>query len=121
MGITDKKMNMDNRSRTKEFTQISPYFGYTFEDKPSCLNVNGAIYSPAYDDPVSKMSLTKMRQNLFCLNNPKTFKETNKGLYHFQKNNTFVVPKNDSQNATERMEGFTLQELPLSIQKREID
>lgn len=105
----------DGRNRCKQFSNISPYVGYEFDENPTLSNNNTSIYIPTNCDPSKNVSLTKMRQNLFCLENPKNFEETKKGLYYFQPNHTYVVQNPDSKNAADRMSGFMLQELPKAL------
>lgn len=77
--------------RRKALLNIPPFVGYEFKDTPADTNEKFGIYVPEHDNPRSYIPLAKMRTNVYCLENPYVFKQTNFGKFTFQKNNYSIV------------------------------
>jgi len=102
-------------NRRKEILQVSPFVGYNFKEEATCLSSAPGlgIFMPTRDDPLQSLqSLTKMRRNLYCLENPETFKDINNGMIRFNHNNTFILKSPNAKKLQKRVRGFRLEDLP---------
>jgi hypothetical protein len=104
-------------NRSHSILKVSPFVGYTFQETASGYNNKMGIFTPTFDDPLQNLSLSKMRNNLYCLENPQTFEDVKKGRYKYQKDNTFILKNPDSKQFHKRLSGFKLEDLPLAVQK----
>jgi len=109
-------------NRQQSLLKVSPFVGYTFQDTAAGYNNKMGIFTPTFDDPLTNLSLAKMRNNLYCLENPGTFDDAkSKGRFKYQKNNTFILKNPDSKEFHKRTSGFRLEDLPFDVQKSLID
>lgn len=106
-------------NRPKQILQVSPFVGYKFKDTATTSPHNQVgIFTPVFDDPLQNISLSKMRKNLYCLENPEVFDDVPEGKIKYQANNTFILKNPKAKLLQKRISGFRLEDLPDSVREK---